>query len=97
MKKLVFIFISLVFFAYGDEFIREYGTYELVKCERKAHDRCFKVSDYTPIRITDFDRDKEKNLSVTGRIFIIRMKIIIQTAQSIILYFRQQMPKPFLL
>ncbi|WP_435308138.1 DKNYY domain-containing protein [Sebaldella termitidis] len=67
MKKLVFIFISLVFFAYGDEFVREYGTYELVKCERKAHDRCIKVSDYTPIKITDFDRDKEKKFVSDGK------------------------------
>ena len=67
MKKLVFIFISLVFFAYGDEFVREYGTYELIKCERKAQDRCIKVSNYTPIKITDFDGGKEKKFASDGK------------------------------
>ncbi len=67
MKKLVFIFISLVFFVYGDEFVREYGTYELIKCERKIRDKCSKVSSFTPIKITDFEGDKERKFVSDGK------------------------------
>ena len=67
MKKLFFIVISLLYLAYGDEFVREYGTYELVKCERKVHDRCIKAPNYTPVKITDFDGDKEKKFVNDGK------------------------------